>query len=275
MTLLAPSIFPSVALVNASTSSMSLVANYPNWNNSNPQITVTKGDSLTVSLSRIDSYSHQFLVDFDNDGFSDTADCGTVDQCSGLFTTAPPPVGPFTVSANPAAYTYYCTVHYNVMKGTFVVQSPTATPDFNINSNPTSLTVSQGSSGTTSLTLNSLNGFSGTVDLTVAVSTSGPQTSVNPTSVTLSAGGTASSTLAVSTSSSGYYSTPVAQGSYVVNITGASGSLHHSTPVSLTVGSSSSAPPSAPSLPLLPIVGGVIAVIVVIGAAVFLSRRRH
>src|SRR5437899_12163054 len=91
MTFLDPSIFPSVVLVNASTLSMSLVANYPNWNNSNPQITVTKGDTLTVSLSRIDSYSHQFLVDFDNDGFSDTADCGTVDQCSGLFTTAPPP----------------------------------------------------------------------------------------------------------------------------------------------------------------------------------------
>ena len=275
MTFLAPSIFPSVALVNAPTLSMSLVANYPNWNNSNPQISVTKGDTVTISLSRIDVYTHQFLIDFDNDGFGDTGDCGTTDQCSGLFTTAPPPVGPFTVSASPATYTYYCTVHYNVMKGNFVVQSPTATPDFNINSNPTSLTVSQGSSGTTSLTLSSLNGFSGTVDLTVAVSPSGPQPSVNPTSVTLSAGGTASSTLTVSTSTSGYYSTPVAQGNYAVNITGASGSVHHSTPVSLTVGSSSSAPPSAPNLPLLPIVGGVVAVIVVIGAAVFLSRRRH
>jgi hypothetical protein len=272
---IAPSTVPSISRVDAVSSTIALVGNYPNWNSSNPQITVTKGDTLTVSLSRIDGHSHQFLVDFDKDGVGDTADCGTVDQCSGIFSTTPPPLGPFTVSSNPDTYTYYCTIHYPYMQGNFVVLSPTSSADFAINSNPASLTVSQGSSGTTSVTASSLNGFSGIVDLTVTVSPSGPQSSVNPSSVTLSAGGSASSTLTVSTSPSGYYSTPLAQGSYSVNITASSGTVHHSTTVSLTIGSTSTTPPGASNLPLLQIAGGIVAIIVVIGAVVFLRRRKH
>ncbi len=269
----APSALPSILQVSASSHTISLVANYPNWNNSNPQISVTQGDTVTISLSRTDAYTHQFLVDFDNDGAGDTGDCGTTDQCSGLFTTAPPPVGPFTVNSNPATYTYYCTVHSLYMKGNFVVQSATATPDFGVTSNPTSLTISQGASGTTAVTLNSLNGFAGTVNLSATVSPSGPQASLNPASISLSTGGSGSSTLTVSTSSSGYYSTPVAQGSYTVNVVASSGSQSHSTSVMLTVGSTSS-PTGNSSLPVVPIVGGIIGAIVVVGVAVFLLRRK-
>jgi hypothetical protein len=268
-----PSALPSILPVSASSHTILLVAKYPNWNNSNPQISVTQGDTVTISLSRTDAYTHQFLVDFDNDGAGDTGDCGTTDQCSGLFTTAPPPVGPFTVNSNPATYTYYCTVHYLYMKGNFVVQSATATPDFGVNSNPTSLTISQGASGTTAVTLNSLNGFEGTVNLSSTVSPSGPQASLSPASISLSTGGSASSTLTVSTSSSGYYSTPVAQGSYTVNVVASSGSQSHSMSVMLTLGSTSS-PTGNSSLPVVPIVGGIIAAIVVVGVAVFLLRRK-
>ncbi len=158
------------------------------------------------------------------------------------------------------------------------VVSPSS-PNFAINSNPTSLTVPQDSSGTISITLTSVNSFSGTITLSATVSPSGPQASFNPSSVTLTSGGSASSTLTVSTaaSTSGYYSTPipVSQGNYSVNVTASSGSLSHSTPVSLTVGSTSSAPPSSSSLPLLPIAGGVIALVAVIGTVTFLRRRKH
>jgi hypothetical protein len=161
------------------------------------------------------------------------------------------------------------------MKGNFVVLNPTSGADFSVSSNPSSLTIPQSSSGTTSITLSSLNGFSGTVSLTVTVSPSGPQPTINPASVSLSAGGSVSSTLTISTSL-GYYSTPVAQGNYAVNMTATSGSLHHSTPVSLTVGTTTSSPPaSAPSLPLLPIAGGIIAVVAVIGIALFLRTRKR
>ena len=375
---LAPTILPSVAPVSASSRTISLVGtvvgyNYY-WNNSNPTITVAKGDTVTINLSSADTTSHRLLIDFDNNGFGTSPDCTTgADQCSATF---PPSTSiSFTVNYPPGTYKYYCTIHPNSMVGNFVVQPPdfgvssnppnlsilqgsnanstitvssinnfvgtitlsanpspagpttsfgtnpltvssggTATskltilipqtvspglysitvtgtnssgspshttaisvtvtkPDFSITSSPTSLTVPPSSSGTTSITLTSSNGFSGTLTLSGTVSPSGPQVSLNPTSVSLSAGGSTPSTLTVSTVSSGYYSTPVAQGNYTVNITASSGSLVHSTSVSLTVGSTSSAPPSSPSLPLLPIAGGVIAAIAVAGVALFLRRR--
>jgi uncharacterized membrane protein len=55
-------------------------------------------------------------------------------------------------------------------------------PDFTISLNPTSLTVQQGSSGTTQLTITPLNGFTGTVNLELVGAPSG--VTLSPTSVT-------------------------------------------------------------------------------------------
>src|SRR5260370_1844526 len=231
----APSIFPSVPPVRASSKTISLVGTsgaYYYWNSSNPTITVTHGDTVTIDVSSSNSVQHRLLIDLDKDGYTDIADCGTLDVCCSMV---PPSasVGAFSVNSIPGTYTYYCTFHPTSMFGSFVIQSQTSsTPDFTITPGATSLTAMQGSSATATLTLSSMNGFSGSVNLVVAVSRSGPQPSITPTSITLSAGGSASSTLTVSTSSSGYYSTPVAQGNYVVNVTPSSGSLSHSTPVS-------------------------------------------
>ncbi len=272
-----PLTLPSIAPVMASTRAISLVANYPNWNTTNPTITVTKGDTITINLSSGDGSTHQLLIDFDGE-YMGGPNCTTIaDQCSSNFSPSTPTQIPaFTITSNAATYKYYCTIHYPYMQGLLVVQNPSA-PTFTINSSPTSLTVAQDSSGTTSIALTSLNSFSGTVTLSAAVSPSGPKASLNPSSVTLTSGGSASSTLTVSTaaSTSGYYSTPVSQGSYAINVTASSGSLIHSTPVSLTVGSTNSAPPGSSSLPLLPIAGGVIALVAVIGTAIFLRRRKH
>jgi hypothetical protein len=70
-------------------------------------------------------------------------------------------------------------------------------PDFTISLNPTSLTVQQGSSGTTQLTIASLNGFAGTVSLALAGAPSG--VTLSPSSVDVPEGGsvTRSLTLAV------------------------------------------------------------------------------
>src|SRR6266699_215093 len=272
-----PLTLPSIAPVRASTRAISLVANYPNWNTTNPTITVTKGDTITINLSSGDGSTHQLLIDFDGE-YMGGPDCTTVaDQCSNNFSPSTPTQIPaFTITSNAGTYKYYCTIHYPYMQGLLVVQNRSS-PTVTINSSPTSLTIAQDSSATVSITLTSVNSFSGTVTLSAAVSPSGPQASLNPSSVTLTSGGFASSTLTVSTaaSTSGYYSTPVSQGSYAINVTASSGSLIHSTPVSLTVGSTSSAPPSSSNLPLLPIAGGVIAVIAVIGTALFLRRRKH
>ena len=274
-----PMTLPSIAPVRASTRAISLVATFPNWNMTNPTITVTKGDTITISLSSNDGSTHQLLIDFDGE-YAGGSNCTTVaDQCSSNFSPSTPTQIPaFTITSDAGTYKYYCTIHYPNVQGLFIVQNP-ALPNFTINPSQTSLTVAQDSSGTISIALTSVNGFSGTINLSATVSRSGPQASINPASVTLTSGGSASSTLTVSTaaSTSGYYSTPtpVSQGNYLVNVTASSGSLSHSTPVSLTVGSTNSAPPGSSSLPLLPIAGGVIAVVAVIGTALFLRKRKH
>jgi plastocyanin len=181
---------------------------------------------------------------------------------------------PQTTSPGPYSITVTGTNSSGSPSRSTTVSVTVTKPDFSITSSPTSLTVAPSSSGATSITLTSTNGFSGTVTLSASVSPAGPQVSLNPTSVSLTPGGSTSSTLTVSTTASGYL-TPVAQGNYAVNVTASDGSLFHSTPVSLTVGSTTSTPPPASTLPLLPIAGGVIAAIVVIGGAVFLIRRRH
>ncbi len=274
---LAPSILPSIPQVKASSRTISLVGTtgaYYYWNDTNPTITVTQGDTLTIDVSSSNSVPHRLLIDLDKDGYADTADCGTLDVCSSMV---PPStsVGPFTVNSNPGTYMYYCTIHPGSMLGSFVIQSQSpSTPDFTVNPSATSLTVDQGSPATAKITMASVNGFSGSVSLTAAVSPSGPQASFSPASISLSAGGSASSTLTVSTSSTGYYSTPVALGSYAVNVTASSGSLSHSTTVTLTVSSTTTPPSGNSNLPVLPIIGGIIGAIVVVGVVVYLIRRK-
>jgi len=144
-------------------------------------------------------------------------------------------------------------------------------PDFTIISSPSSLNIPQGSSGMTTITLTSLNGFSGTVSLTSTISSSGPQITFSPASVAVPSGGSISSILSVSAASSGAYSTAVSQGSYTVTVTGTSSSSVHSTTISLAVGSSS----AAGGLPGTAIIGGgIAAAIAVVAAIVYVLRRR-
>jgi len=100
--------------------------------------------------------------------------------------------------------------------------------DFSLNATPNSLTITQGSSRTSTISTAVSSGQADTVSLSGSVAPSGPTASLSPTSVT--AGG--SSTLTVSVGSS------VGPGSYTVTVTGTEGSTQHSTTVSVTVTSS-------------------------------------
>ncbi|HYY92451.1 MAG TPA: hypothetical protein VE955_10725, partial [Candidatus Dormibacteraeota bacterium] len=133
-----------------------------------------------------------------------------------------------------------------------------------------SLSVTQNSTSASTITLSSLDGFSGTLNLTATVSPSGPNLSFTTASVILSSGGTAQSTLTVS-AIGGPYNT-VATGMYTVTLTVTNGTLSHSKTLQATVNPLSS-PISVPPLPLadLAIAGVVIAAAVAV--TIFLVRR--
>jgi hypothetical protein len=103
------------------------------------------------------------------------------------------------------------------------------TPDFTIAASPSSLSIVQGASGTSTVTVTSVNGFASAVGLSCTGLPAGVTCSFNPGSVTPAANGSATSTLTVSVSAS------TAASSYSFQVTGTSGSLSHGAPISLTV----------------------------------------
>ncbi len=109
-------------------------------------------------------------------------------------------------------------------------------PDFSVTATPSSQTVPPGTGTSYTVTVTPSNGFNGTVTFNVSGLPSGATATFNPSSVT----GSGSSTMSVSTSSS----TP--EGSYPLTITATSGSLTHTTQVTLVVADFSvSASPSS------------------------------
>jgi uncharacterized membrane protein len=105
----------------------------------------------------------------------------------------------------------------------------TATPDFTIAASPSSLTITQGSNGTSTITITSLNGFNSATTLSATGLPSGVTAAFSTNPVTPPANGTATSTLTLTASSS------ATTGAATVTITGVSGSTTHSTTIALTV----------------------------------------
>jgi hypothetical protein len=108
----------------------------------------------------------------------------------------------------------------------------TATPDFSIGASPSSLTITQGGNGTSTITVTSLNGFNSATTLSASGLPSGVTAAFSTNPVTPPANGTASSTLTLTASAT------ATTGNATVTVTGTSGSLTHSTTIALTVNSS-------------------------------------
>jgi hypothetical protein len=104
------------------------------------------------------------------------------------------------------------------------------TPDFSLSANPNTVTITQGTSGTSTITVQPLNGFSGSVTLSASGLPSGVTAGFvpNPT--------TSTSTLTLTASAT------AATGTVTVTITGVSGSLTHTTTLQLTVNASGGGP---------------------------------
>ncbi len=107
--------------------------------------------------------------------------------------------------------------------------APTSTsPSFTLSASPSSVTITQGSSGTSTITVTDVGGFTGSVTLAASGLPSGVTASfsTNPT--------TSTSTLTLTASST------ATTGSATVTITGTSGSLSATTTIALTVNSTTS-----------------------------------
>ena len=106
-----------------------------------------------------------------------------------------------------------------------------AKKDFTISLNPTSLTVQQGSSGTTTLTITPQNGFTGAVGLSLVDGNGNPVPGITlaPTSVNVTGSSPVSQNLTVSVGSG------VAPGTYSLQVRATSGSLTKTASLSLTV----------------------------------------
>ena len=130
-----------------------------------------------------------------------------------VYAGASAPLGPNTVIITGTDPTTALTHSYQV-------SVTVALPDFSISANPSSINAYAGTPGTSTITLGSLNMFSGSVALS-ASPPSGFTATLNPTSVSLSSGSTTTSTLTVSLAGA-----PSA-GTYTVTVTGSSGALSH------------------------------------------------
>jgi subtilase family serine protease len=141
-----------------------------------------------------------------------------------------------TLTASSSATTGTKTVTITGTSGTLtqtttvsLTVSASTTPNFTLSASPSSVTVLQGTNGTSTITVTSQNGFNSAVSLSASGLPSGVTASFSPASTT------STSTLTLTASAS------AAIGNATVTITGKSGSLTHTTTIALSVTSTSSA----------------------------------
>jgi polygalacturonase/uncharacterized membrane protein len=192
---------------------------------SSQTVTAGAGTSYTATVGAINGFTGTANLTLSGlpggatGSFSPTSVAGSGNSTLSVSTTSATPAGTYTltITGTSGSLTHSATV-------TLVVNAA-ATPDFTISATPASQTVTAGGGASYSTTIGALNGFTGTVNLSVTGLPSGAGGSFNPASVA----GSGSSTLSVSTTST----TPA--GTYTLTITGTSGTLMHSATVTLVV----------------------------------------
>lgn len=190
---------------------------------------VTRGSSVNSTITETPSGGFTGSVTLSASGLPAgvTATFGTNPTTStsvATFTassTATTGTSTVTITGTSGTLTHTTTVSLTV--------NAVATPDFALSASPSSLTVKQGTSGTSTVTETPSGGFTGSVTLSASGLPSGVTATfgTNPTTSTSVVTFTASSTATVGTST--------------VTITGTSGTLTHTTSVALTISSSATA----------------------------------
>ncbi len=191
---------PSTVSFNAGTTSSFTVA-----------VSSLNGFTSTVNLSTNVSPSRGLSVGCSPNAISGGSGTST---CS-LNSSTP---GSYTVQVTGTSGSLSHTVSVSVS-----VMQPPPPPDFAVSANPTSLSTVQGSSGSSTITVTSQNGFTGTVTLSITANSTNLACSPSSGSIT---GGSGTFTLSCSGS---------VAGNYLSKVTGTSGTLSHATSVTYTI----------------------------------------
>lgn len=186
-------------------------------------VTVTQGSqgSSTITITPANGFSG--TVSFTNSALpsgvsvSFSPNPATSSTTATFMATASAATGTttVTVTGTSGALSRQATITLTVNGG--------ATPNFSLTASPSSLTISTGGSGTSTITVNPQNGFTGSVSLSASGLPRGVKASFNPSSTT----STSTLTLTVNKRAG--------TGATTVTVTGKSGSLSHTTTISVTI----------------------------------------
>ncbi len=189
-------------------------------------ITVNRGSSVTstISVARTGGFTGSVSLAIGTLPTGVTGSC-TPNPITGTSCT-------LTISASSSATLGSSNVTLTGTNGTLshtatiaLTVAPASTPDFSLSAAPATLSIAQGSSSASTITVTPSGGFTGSVALAVTSTLpAGVTASFSPTSTT----GTGTLTLAVS-------ATATAGGPVTVTVTGTSGTLSHTATVALTV----------------------------------------
>src|SRR6266446_128727 len=194
-------------------------------------------DASNTVVATVNVGSGPFGVGYDRgieDVFVANSNNGTVSVISDLSNTVAAIV---KVGAHPLAVAYDSGVREvfvtDLDSTARVISDATVSPDFAVSASPSTLSITRGTSTNVTVTLTSMNHFSGIVRLTSTIAPmtpKSPSVALSATSLTVSSGGTATSMLKISTAHS-----PQGDGAYVISVTATSSSVLHTITINLSV----------------------------------------
>ena len=184
-------------------------------------VTITQGNQGTSTITITPSNGFNGSVAFSATGLPSGVTAGFSPNPASSSST-------LTLTASATAATGTVTVTITGTSGsltetTTISLAVTPAPGYTLSANPSSLTIVQGSQGTSTITITPSNGFNGNVTLSATGLPSGVTAGFSPNPAT------SSSTLTLTASAT------AATGTATVTITGTSGSLTETTTISLTV----------------------------------------